>query len=63
MTVTRADRSIQGTRKGEPETMAKKKWLGLAALGAALVLFGKKLVGRGPKKTGMSEEPPKEEPN
>lgn len=41
--------------------MAKKKWFGLAALGAGLFVFGKKLVGRGPKKTGTSEEPAKEE--
>jgi len=41
--------------------MAKKKWLGLAALGAGLVVFGKKLVRRGPKKTGTAEEPAKEE--
>jgi len=43
--------------------MAKKKWLGLAALGAALVVFGKRLVGRGPKKARTSEEPGKEEPS
>ena len=42
--------------------MAKKKWLGLAALGAGLVVFGKKLVRRGPKTTEASEEPAKEEP-
>ncbi|MFH1330405.1 MAG: hypothetical protein ABIJ48_07140 [Actinomycetota bacterium] len=43
--------------------MAKKKWLGLAALGAGLVVLAKKLVGRGPKKTETSEEPAKEEPS
>jgi hypothetical protein len=43
--------------------MAKKQWFGLAALGAGLVVFGKKLVGRGPKKAGTSEEAAKEEPS
>jgi hypothetical protein len=40
--------------------MAKKKWLGLAALGAGLIVLGKKLVGRGPKKSPTAEEPAKE---
>jgi len=43
--------------------MVKKKWLGLAALGAALVLFEKKLIGEGPKKTETAEQPAKEEPS
>jgi hypothetical protein len=43
--------------------MAKKKWFGLAAVGAALALLGKKLVGGGTKKTGTSGEPAKEEPS
>jgi hypothetical protein len=40
--------------------MAKKKWLGLAALGAALAVLGKKLIGRGPKKAAPEEQPPSE---
>ncbi len=63
MKAARTDGSVQKTRKGEPEIMAKKKWLGLAALGAGLVVFGRKLVGRGPKKAGTSEESGKEEPS
>jgi hypothetical protein len=61
MEAARGGRTIRRPERGEPDTMAKKKWLGLAALGAGLVVFGKKLVKRGPKKTAASEEPPKEE--
>ncbi len=43
--------------------MAKKKWLGLASLAAALVVFARKLAKRGPKKTGASEEPAKDKPS
>ena len=43
--------------------MLKKKWLGLASLAAALVVLAKKLAKRGPKKTGTSEGPAKDEPS
>ena len=43
--------------------MVKKKWFGLAALGASLVVFAKKLLGRGPKKTETADKPAEEQPS